>query len=91
MKYKIQTTTQFERSVSRLSIGDKNEVYKVINTIATGIPLTAKYKDHPLKGNKKGIRDCHVKYDLVLLYKLERDICILTAVDVGSHSSVFRI
>lgn len=37
------------------------------------------------------MRDCHVKNDIVLVYKLERDICVLTAVDVGSHSNVLRI
>lgn len=53
MKYKIQTTTNFEKSVSRLSDDDQDKVYKVINMIADGIPLTARYKDHPLKENKK--------------------------------------
>lgn len=27
-----------------------------------------KYKDHALKGNLKGIRDCHIRPDLILLY-----------------------
>lgn len=90
MKYKIQTTTKFERSVKRLSEEDQDKVWQVIYTIAGGNRLSARYRDHPLKGNKQGRRDCHVKPDLVLIYSLDKDVLVLTAVDVGSHSIVFR-
>lgn len=89
MKYRILTTTKFDRSVSRLAADDREKVEQVIGIIANGLTLPARYKDHPLKGNKRGVRDCHVKNDLVLLYVLDKDVLILTAVELGSHSSLF--
>ena len=35
-------------------------------------PLPAKYYDHPLTGNWKGYRDCHVENDWVLIYKIDK-------------------
>lgn len=88
--YEIKTTTEFDRSFKRLDADDRQEVRNVINTIANRLTLGRKYRDHPLKGDKTGLRDCHVKPDLVLIYKLEQDIMILTAMNVGSHSHVFH-
>lgn len=90
-KYTVQTTTKFDRSVKRLTPKDKDMVWDVIYMIASRKSLLASYKDHPLKGNKRGLRECHVKNDLVLTYTLDRGVMVLTAVDVGSHSSVLRI
>lgn len=89
-KYEIKTTTRFDKSFRRLNDDDKMKVRNVINTIANGLTLGSEYKDHPLKGNKRGVRDCHVKPDLVLLYTLDKEILVLMAMDVGSHSNLFH-
>lgn len=62
----------------------------VINTLARGEILPAKYKNHPLKGNLKGYYDCHVLPDLVLIYKIEKEKLILLLFDVGTHSNLFH-
>ena len=46
-----------------------------------------KYQDHPLKGDKSGLRDCHIKPDLVLIYKIVDDVVELHYLD--SHSEIF--
>ena len=51
------------------------------------ITHTKKYKDHALTGNYKGFRDCHIKPDLVLIYRVQSDTVDL--VRLGSHSAVF--
>jgi mRNA interferase YafQ len=51
--------------------------------------LPKKYKDHFLQGNWQGYRECHVKPDLLLIYKLENDKLTLTLVRTGSHSDLF--
>lgn len=89
-KYKIKTTTRFRKAYDALYEDDKDKVDYVINTIAAGETLPPRYRDHPLKGNKKGMRDCHVKPDLVLFYKLDKGELILTAVELGSHSNLFH-
>ncbi len=37
----------------------------------------------------KGYRDCHVKPDLVLIYKIEDDLLLLSAYRISSHSNLF--
>lgn len=50
-------------------------------------PLPEKYADHPLHGDKNGFRDCHIKPDLVLIYKIVDDVVQLH--HLGTHSEVF--
>ncbi|MCH9740981.1 MAG: type II toxin-antitoxin system YafQ family toxin [Epsilonproteobacteria bacterium] len=59
-------------------------VYKLLN----GEELETKYKDHQLKGNLKEFRECHVKPDLLLMYRINDDV--LELVDIGSHSELFK-
>lgn len=53
-------------------------------------PLPEKYLDHPLKGGAefKNCRDCHVKPDLVLIYRLVGDD-VLELHQLDSHSEIF--
>ncbi len=44
------------------------ELQKVVNLLAQNKSLPAKYRDHELKGNFKGIRELHLKPDDLLLY-----------------------
>ena len=64
---------------------------EVIETLRLGKPLDAKYKDHPLTGNFKMFRECHVKPDWLLIYMIEDDILTLTLVETGSHSDLLRM
>jgi mRNA interferase YafQ len=49
--------------------------------------LAPRYRDHPLSGEWKDYRDCHIKPDLVLIYrKLDDDV--LQLVRMGSHSEL---
>jgi mRNA interferase YafQ len=49
--------------------------------------LAPKLRDHALTGNWKDHRDCHVKPDLVLIYRLV-DKTTLQLVRLGSHSEL---
>ena len=59
----------------------------VIEMLVNGDPLPAKLMDHPLGGEWKGCRDCHIKPDLVLIYALTESE--LTLIRLGSHSELF--
>jgi mRNA interferase YafQ len=52
--------------------------------------LPEKYRDHALVSNWVGHRDCHIKPDLVLIYKKteEGELLILKLVRLGSHSEL---
>ncbi|HCN9385963.1 TPA: type II toxin-antitoxin system YafQ family toxin [Escherichia coli] len=61
---------------------------EVLNCLCNDLPLPEKYRDHELSGKLKGIRDCHVRPDLVLLYIRTGDE-YLQLVRIGSHSELF--
>jgi mRNA interferase YafQ len=65
------------------------ELLTVIEILASEEVLPEKYQDHVLKGNWKGYRECHIKPDLLLIYKLENGELTLTLVRTGSHSDLF--
>lgn len=88
MHYKLETTKKFKKSLKRLNAIDLNLLGNVIRRLQNGERLEKRYKDHKLKGNRSGQRDCHIKNDLVLLYEKSDEKLILTALDVGTHSQV---
>ena len=87
----LQITGQFKRDYKREKAGrhaDLDAVFRAVSELlANGKPLPTANKDHPLKGEWKGCRDCHLKPDLVLIYrKTETAIELLR---IGSHSELF--
>ena len=89
MVYKIATTKRFDKEYAKLSLADRELAKQVINRLAKDEVLEPKYKDHPLKGEYSGFRDCHVKPDLVLIYRYNDNFLELVAMRISSHSEVF--
>ena len=88
MKYKIEYSTAFKKTLKKLNKKDIDKVFNVVEKLANGEKLDIKFKDHALKGDYLGYRDCHIKPDLVLIYKKQDDRLILTCVELGSHSEL---
>lgn len=87
----LEYSTQFKRDfkkITKMPIPDIIEVGHVISTLQKDEPLAEKYSDHALSGNWLSYRDCHVKPDLVLIYKV--DSKILKLARIGSHSELFQ-
>ena len=59
----------------------------VLNMLAADMPLPANYRDHPLSGDWDDHRNCHVRPDLVLIYR-KPDADTLQLVRLGSHSEL---
>ena len=88
---KIKIAGQFEKDVKR--IGKRSYEMKklsvVISALANDIPLEARHRDHSLKGNYIGFRECHLAPDWLLIYRLSGDD-ILELARTGSHSDLFN-
>ena len=63
----------------------------VIRTLAAGETLPEKYSDHALTGNWKGYRECHVQPNWLLIYRIEKDVLVLTLQRTGTHSDLFGL
>ena len=88
----IERTGQFRRDYKRESKGQHRLVLdealiSVLRLLVAGKPLPTKLRDHPLTGEWSDHRDCHIKPDLVLIYRLP-DEQTVQLVRLGSHSEL---
>ncbi len=88
----IERTSQFKRDYKREAKGSSRETLKsefigVLTALANDRPLAEKYRDHALTGDWKEYRDCHIKPDLVLIYR-KPDTGVLQLVRLGSHNEL---
>ena len=92
MKYDVQFTTQFKKDLKLAKKQNKNldKLFEVINVLANGGTLEAKYRDHDLTGNYKGTRECHIEPDWLLIYEIQNNILVLMLYRLGTHSELFK-
>lgn len=88
--YQIFRTSAFKKDYKKLSPQDKEEVKRIIMRLANNEVLDPKYKDHKLIGNYKDCKECHIKPDLLLIYRIDANILELALVRTGNHSELFR-
>ena len=89
MKYEIEVSNRFKKHFKKLNKQEQDIFEKVATRLANNEVLEAKYKDHALKGDYIGFRECHLKPDLLLIYQKQEDRLILYCLNIGSHSELF--
>ena len=65
------------------------KLFIVIEKLANLEKLDDKYKDHSLLGEYKGLRECHIEPDWLLIYYIENNTLTLVLARLGSHSDLF--
>lgn len=90
IEFQVQFKKDYKLAVKRGC--DIAELQKVITILASEQPLPEKYRDHLLTDSKdyKGVRECHIQPDWLLIYKIEKELLILKLIRTGSHSDLFR-
>jgi mRNA interferase YafQ len=80
---------QFKRDVKLAKKRGKDmaKLRELLMLLVEGNPLPPRYKDHPLGGNWKHHRDCHIEPDWLLIYKIDGDDLYL--VRTGTDSDLF--
>ena len=81
--YKRETKGKSAAYVKKLD----GELAAVVRVLVVDGVLEERYKDHPLTGDWKDHRDCHVRNDLVLIYR-KPDDNTLELIRLGSHSEL---
>lgn len=68
-------TKQFSKDWARLSATGRFDMNRLkgvmLLLIADDAPLGPEWKDHPLKGEWAGYRECHVGGDFLLIYRVD--------------------
>ena len=90
MKYQLDFTTAFTRDLKRIKKRgyDLGKLNTVVNVIQAGEQLDAKYRDHALRGNWVGFRECHVQPDWLLIYRIYEDRLLLVLTRTGTRSDL---
>jgi mRNA interferase YafQ len=88
----IRYTSFFKRDYEREKSGRHGKkldasLMEIVNLLATDTPLPHRNFDHPLSGEWADHRDCHIKPDLILIYR-KPDDDHLDLVRLGSHSEL---
>lgn len=91
MKYEIKFTNQFKKDLkqSKKQGKDTEKLFAIIEKLAMGEQLEAKYRDHTLSGNYKSCRECHIEPDWLLIYEIVNSTLVLVLFRTGSHSELF--
>jgi mRNA interferase YafQ len=88
----IRYTNRFKRDYKREKSARHGktldgDLAEVLKQLSADTPLPRRYFDHPLSGEWKDHRDCHIRPDLVLIYR-NPDHAHLDLVRLGSHSEL---
>ena len=92
--YQVVFSKAFSKNFKKInnSIGGKKIVQEVkvfLRILAEGDKIPETYRDHQLHGEYVGYRECHIRGDVLLVYKKENNILQITIIDIGSHSYLF--
>lgn len=90
--YRVVLTLKYKQSLRKIEKSGRyhiSDIEKVVKMIASGKKLDVKYKDHSLTGNMSEYRECHIKSDLLLIYRVYDSEIILMLMNIGSHSNLF--
>lgn len=68
---------------------DEYKLNELILLLANGKCLPEKNKDHALKGDFIGFRECHITPDWLLIYGKDTTLKIITLLRNGSLSDLF--
>ena len=91
MKLKVKFSSRFKKDLHLAKKQNKNleKLFIVIEKLANLEKLDAKYRDHSLLGEYKGLRECHIEPNWLLIYYIENNTLTLVISRLGSHSDLF--
>jgi mRNA interferase YafQ len=88
----IKYTARFKRDYRREKSAQHGKkldalLVEIVTLLANDSPLPHRSFDHPLSGEWSDHRDCHIRPDLILIYR-KPDTATLELVRLGSHSEL---
>lgn len=89
--YEIEYTNSFKRSFKKcLKRGLDSHVFETaLRILVEKGSLPQNYKPHKLSGKYRGLWECHLQSDWLLIWFQDDDKLILQLIDTGTHSDLF--
>jgi mRNA interferase YafQ len=75
------------KRLARSGRHNAEELLEVVRSLAEGQPPPLSRRDHALTGDMKGFRECRIRPDWLLVYRVTPDQ--LELVRTGSHADLF--
>ena len=66
-----------------------DELNAIVEQLAAGQPLPERNRDHALTGDYIGFRECHIRPDWLLVYRVDGDALELFLFRTGTHTDLF--
>ena len=91
MKYAVSYAGRFRknRNIMKKRCLNLDLLDDLVERIANREKLEPRYRDHELVGVFKGLRECHIQPDWLLIYLVDNENQTITLVSTGSHSDLF--
>lgn len=88
---KLRYTRQFKKDFKKAKKRGlpMEELKIVLDILASEKPLPPSYHDHSLLGEYASFRECHIRPDWLLIYRIHEEVMELIAQRTGSHSDLF--
>lgn len=87
----VVLSNQFKKDLKRVKKRGLplDELEAIVDKLAAEQPLDDKNYDHALTGNFIGFRECHIRPDWLLMYRVHGEDLILFLFRTGSHTDLF--
>ncbi len=91
MRYTVKFSNEFKRSYKKcMKRGlDESLFRKVLSILGEEGKLPVQYKPHKLTGKYKGLWECHIQPDWLLVWKQDNTELVLLLIDTGTHADLF--
>ena len=66
-----------------------DELNAIVKQLAAGQTLPERNRDHALTGDYIGFRECHIRPDWLLVYRVDGDALELFLFRTGTHTDLF--
>ena len=88
--FSLEFTNQYlkDLKLARKRKWDESKLNELIQYLLSGNELPLKYLDHRLIGKFKGLNECHISPDWLLIYEKDTSIRLITLIRTGTHSDL---
>jgi mRNA interferase YafQ len=91
MKYKVITSKRFEKDLKRCQKRGLSMqlVFEAIKLLESAGSLPVQYRSHKLVGDKRGLWECHIQPDWLMVWEQNDELLTLLFLQTGTHSDIF--
>ncbi len=89
--YRVEYTNRFKKDLKRCEKRglDLRKVLEAICILGQNGELPSNYHPHKLQGNKKGLWECHIEPNWLLVWEQNNEQMTLLFLQTGTHSDLF--